>query len=370
MRLFQKLFNTKKSDLMFISMTVLIAILAPETSTASQKTANNTIPKLLVLDNCDKDNNLETPPFGDTVLLLNSKGELNKHIYRLRINYVRGALSISDDGHFFVVCENALNRLTMYKTATARQFWSLSGLFSSAAISKKVVYAINIQNVYAIDDTGTIIKHARSGGLDIAVDKSHNCLWIVGNDIKKYSLDLQLEFKMPLTQSAVNAGAFSVDVCPDGSVWVAERGAHTINGGRNKLVKISPDGRILKTIDLDFSPSCVRVDQSGNGIWTTGFGKRDFSKIGYEWPETLNDLYELAPIKKYTHKYDLEGKFLFNLTHGGYSIDLDPSDGSIWMANEKSIRHYSSTGEKLAEYNDVSDGQKWLAVIPAKKTGS
>ena len=111
-------------------------------------------------DNCDSDNDHTTPPFGDVVFLLNSSGELVREIHRLKVGWNFSgcrAISASDDGRFFVVCENVADKLTVYETATCRELWSLSGEFESAVFANGLVYALNRENVFAIDNTGTIV---------------------------------------------------------------------------------------------------------------------------------------------------------------------------------------------------------------------
>ena len=242
--------------------------------------------------------------------------------------------------------------------------------FNSALFANDLIYAVNRHNVFAIDNKGTIVKHSRLGGFDIAVDPDHDCLWIVGSDVKKCNLDLQLDFKIRLALGRKNnAGAFSVDVNPDGSVWIAEQNVFEKYGSKNQLVKRSPDGRILKTIDLDFSPIRVRTDRYDSSVWTTGrINERDFSRIGDEWPETLDELNDLVKTKTetFTRKYDSEGNLIFEISEGGYFIELDPSDGSAWIAGKTNIWHYSANGRNLASYTSSSDGQKWLAIVPGK----
>ena len=337
-------------------MAVSILISAPETSLASKETHDTNGARLLVLDNCD------TPPFGDAVILLNSKGELVREIHGLTMDENFGGgrtISASEDGRFFVVCQNVADRLTVYETATCRELWSLSGIFKSAVFSNGLVYALNTESVFAIDHTGTIVNHSRIGGLDIAVDPSHDCLWIVGLDVKKCNLDLQMIMTVDPIKGA--GGAFSVDVNPDGSVWIAERHIPQVNGSQNRLLRISPDGSILKTIDPNLSPRRVRVDGSDGSVWTTGTNQ-NFSKVGDDWPETIVELNNLIT-EIHTRKYDSEGKLLLNIAQGGYSIDLDPSDGSVWIAGQTKLWHYSRDGTKLGTHNRVSAGQKWLAVI-------
>ena len=373
MRTCLSLSNSIRPVLTCILITASISILTPQTSLASKEVPNTARATLLVLDNCDSNNKHETPPFGGAVFTLNSKGELIKRVSGLGIGRGLGgrrAISASRDGRFFVVCKNVANKLTMYETATGKELWSLSGLFASAVIANNVVYAVNKTSVFAIDSSGTIIKHSKGGGFDIAVDPSGDCLWIVGFDIKKLNLDLQVL----LTVDPIGAVAFSVDVNPDGSIWVAEQhipGARAIKKRRNRLLKVSPQGSILKTIDIHFSPRCVRVDGSDGSVWTTGVRRRrNFPKLDNEWPETLAELNDLIETETHTHKYDSYGLLRFRIAQGGNSIELDLSDSSIWLAGRKKLWHYSSTGEDLGSYDSEFEGQKWLALIPAESTST
>ena len=69
-------------------------------------------------------------------------------------------------------------------------------------------------------------------------------------------------------------------------------------------------------------------------------------------------------VQTYTCKYDSEGKLLVKSTKGGTSIEVDSSDGSVWITGGMSILHYSSTGDNLATCTGVSGNQKWLAIVP------
>ena len=180
-------------------------------------------------------------------------------------------------------------------------------------------------------------------------------------------MDLQLQFETKLTLDVINTGALSADVHTDGSIWIAEQNVRQEYGSKNRLVKRSPDGGILKKIDMDFSPMRVRIDRSDGSIWTTGMrNERDFSGIGDEWPETLDELNELVKTKTetFTRKYNSEGNLIFEISEGGYSIELDQSDRSAWIAGKKNIWHYSPNGRNLGSYAGSSDGQKWLEIVP------
>ena len=256
----------------------------------------------------------------------------------------------------------------MYRTADGIKQWSLAGFFRSAVFADDLIYALGPGGVYAIDRTGTIVKHSRiDAGLDIVFDPVDKCLWIVGMNIRRYSLDLKLQFKRRLPFNISNSQPCSIDLNPDGSVWLAGRNASGREGDGNQLVKISPAGQVLKVIDLDFCPQRIRVDRSDGSVWTTGRVRRqDYSRIGDEWPETVAELDALIITKVQTHtrKYDSEGKLLVKSVQGGTSIEVDPWDGSVWIAGERSILHCSSSGDNLATYTGASGSQRWLAVIP------
>jgi hypothetical protein len=356
-----------------ISSLILVPVLisGARLTLASEEPPNEAGAKILVLEDCDSDNKLSTDPYGDTISLLNSKCELIKKFRSLSIHNVSFIgprnISVSEDGRFYIVCQIMPGRLTMYETANCRELWTLWIDFESAVFANNSIYAVNRNNVFTIDNTGTIVKHARLGGFDIAVDTKHDCLWIVGDDVKKFDLDLRLNFKTKLTLDNNKTGAFSVDFDPLGSIWIAERNFDYRRDSKNRLVKRSLYGDILKIVDLDFSPVRVRIDSSDGSVWTTGIIKElDFSRFSDDLPETLDVLNELVTTKTevFTCKYDSEGNWIFVTSKGGYSIELDQSDGSAWIAGRENIWHYSANDRPLAAYTGSSDCQKWLAIIP------
>jgi hypothetical protein len=348
---------------------VFVLALGPGRSFALEKAPNGVGSRFLVLDDCDDDNSLRTAPYGDTVYMMDSQGEIIKVVARgLMITKDCDGLSVSEDGRFFAVYDYSSHTLTMYEMASGAKRWSLMGFFNTAVFANGLIYAMSGENVFAIDNTGTIVKHVRFGGLDIAVDSVHDALWLVGLNVKKFNLDLELQFKMELTNRAMNTGAFSMDVNPDGSVWIAERNPHDKRDSKNQLVKRSPEGAVLQIIDLAFCPRCVRVDKSDGSVWATGKieGDRDFSKIGDDWPDTLVELDELTKTadKTFTQKFDAKGKLLLSIPKCGESLIVDPYDGSVWITAGKKIWHFSSTGEKLGVYTGDTNSPKWLALIP------
>ena len=333
-------------------------------------------PKVLVLDDCDGDDDLETELGGDVVLMLDSSGNLLKRIgnFKVRTHLSENkAISVSDDGGFFAVCESAAKKLTICETSTGREYWSQTWPDQSpksADFFSGTLYGINQALVLEINvkkkSERKIDKFWDGSWLDFTVDADNNYIWAAGLNVRKYTMDFVTVFSVDSAFDTSIACAFSVDTTSEGSAWVAVREVRESNGLENKLLKISPDGEVSRTINLNIAPYCLRVDRSDNSVWVTGFTSgKDYSKIGDEWPETLAELNELieTDVQTYTYKYNSSGERIVDLDKGGYSIDIDPSDKSVWIGAHESVIHCSRTGEILSEYTDVSSRNKWVAVV-------
>ena len=149
-------------------------------------------PRVLLLDNSDS--NFRAPPFNDKVLFIDSKGEIITHIGGLNVCQNIGgnrAISVSDDGRFFVVCENVADKITAYDLKTGDELWSLPGKFTSAVIAQNVTYVLTSDKtiygngILAVDSEGNIIKQSKEiKGFDIVVDPNSDCLWLAGTSKK------------------------------------------------------------------------------------------------------------------------------------------------------------------------------------------
>jgi hypothetical protein len=66
-----------------------------------------------------------------------------------------------------------------------------------------------------------------------------------------------------------------------------------------------------------------------------------------------------------------KGKLLLELKRGGKSIDIDASDGSVWITDKDtpSLNHYSSKGKKLDTSENLSHDHKWITILPKNKEG-
>lgn len=354
--------NPTKHAFLHLFLIALVVLIGFQKGFALEGTPNPSGSKLFILVDCDDDNDLATKPYGDKFYMIDPRDGHEKIVQRnLKVTDECGGFSVSEDGHYFVICDQ---KLTFYEMRTGREVWSLMGAFRSATFSNDLIFAKSLDSLYMIDLTGLIVKHARMGMFDFAVDRSRNAFWMTGLQIEKYDLDL----KPVLTVDGIKAmnGPFWIELNPDGSLWLSHRDAFKKYGNENGLVRISSDGAIMQTVKLNFSPQCARVNPLDGNVWVTG-GYRDFSKIGEEFPDTFDELNELTGTEYCTQKYDSKGDLLFHLHEGGNSLVVDPIDGSIWMiTNERSVAHFSSIGEKLKELPHIPDGRKWLAIVPIR----
>lgn len=365
-----KMLDVARVSLLFLLIASFIhAVKAEIPASAAQS------PHILVLDNCDSD--YKVPPFTDSVLFLNSEGKVINQISGLNICQNIGsnrAISVSQDGQFFVVCENVADKISAYNTSTGNLLWSIQGKYTSAVVAQGIVYALTSDDtiygngIQAVDRGGKIIKQSTEiNGYDIVIDPNGSFLWVVGDDIKKCDMNLRVvKVIKPIKWCAV-----SVDINIDGSIWVAEREHCDVPGSQNRLIKITQHGTIIRNIPLeDMSPLCVRVDRSDGNAWVTGIRSRIYKKLSFHiWPPGW--VRACKYLGSRTRKYSPQGKLLLELKRGGKSIDIDASDGSVWITDKDtpSLYHYSSKGKKLDTSENLSHDHKWITILPKKKEG-
>jgi DNA-binding beta-propeller fold protein YncE len=330
--------------------------------------------KVFVLD--DSNDNSVTQKQEYNVLMLDKNCKLLKKVGGFK---VKGDLSkqkviaVSEDNRLFAVCEDAANELSIYETSTGKEYKSITWPernVNSAIFFKDKIYAVNQTIALAIDFQKGSFKEINTFWdgpcYDFIFDKKNNCFWTVGLRIIKYDMNFKSLFEVDEVFDRSIARAFSVDVTSDGSIWAAIREITKQNGAENKLVKISTDGDIIETIPVELAPVCICIDKSDNSIWVTGImSDKDYTKIDDQWPETLSELHETVEtdVKTFTHKYNSRGELIVESDKGGYSIDIDSSDKSVWIAGYDSIIHCSSNGDIISEYKDVSNKQKWITVV-------
>ena len=369
--------RNQTSTLLLGITTLFAAFLASQDSVMAESGSSNTKPKILLLEDCDDD--YKTPPFEDAVVIFDSNAKPIRKVSNLNICETIGgshALAASKDGEFFVLCEIVAKRLRAFRTETGEPLWSLDGDFIAAVVAPDdEVYALSGRTIEGaeikvIDRNGKIVRQAAIGGFDLVLDPERKAIWVVGGKITKCDLNLHSLVDLdPIPWCAV-----SVDVNPDGSVWIAEREHFQVARSTNRLLKISFDGRIVKSIYLDWSPVCVRVNHSDGSVWVTGSeGRKSFLGRLLEslekrtgplpmWKKA-RDFLKRKHVSTATHKYDASGTLLRTIGLGGHHMDIDQGDGSVWIATDDNLRHYSATGLKLDQIRGASNSQKYVAII-------
>jgi DNA-binding beta-propeller fold protein YncE len=336
---------------------------------------------VLVLEDCDDD--FKTPPFEDAVIAFGPNGKSSRLITDLNTCQTIGGsrcLSVSPDGRFFVVCEIVGKHLKAYETQTGKPLWSVDGEFTAATVARdgRVFAVISDGKIYGektvvIDQTGHITKTAGTAGFDMALDEKREVLWLIGKTIKKCDLALNVFWEI----KPIGWCASSVDVNSDGSVWVAERDHPNVSSSTNRLLRVDLNGQITKTLNLAWSPGCVRVDHSDESFWVTGFDvtksaswraldsierKTGHLPIGKKARDFLTK-YHVSPE---TDKFDKNGSVVRRISEAGHTLEIDPSDQSMWLAAQNKLFHYSRDGKKIGVLGGVSSEQKYIAVIPEK----
>ncbi len=362
---------------------LLVALWCGYTRLMSPKHAST----ILVIDSFKPD--FKMRPFHDAVIAFGPQGKPSLILTNLRVfQTVGGArcLSVSQDGSFFVVCESVGRHLTAYETPTGRPLWSVDGEFNAATIAQDGrVYAIRTERGYVVDGSGgeqiVVIDHGRilqragrAGSSDLALDAQHKALWLVGERIMKCDLELKVLRQI----DTVRWCAASVDINPDGSIWAAEREHRDVSQSTNRIIKISSQGQILQSVGLPWSPLCLRADPSDGGVWVTGIKvSQPLTQRLLAWierqtgslPLTTNarEFLTKSRVTRSTEKYDPNGKLLHKIPRGGFTLEIDPSDCSLWLAGGTDrIYHYSPDGKELGRYAGVSAGDKFIAVVPSK----
>jgi DNA-binding beta-propeller fold protein YncE len=102
-------------------------------------------------------------------------------------------------------------------------------------------------------------------GFDLVTDVFHDTVWVTGATTHAARISTR---RVSVTDAAPLGSGVSIDVAPDGTVWVAER---DIQGGVNAVRHIDVDGATLQTITPPGggSPFGVRVDPLTSDVWFT-----------------------------------------------------------------------------------------------------
>ncbi len=298
-------------------------------------------PMVYILE--DNDPDIRNPPFEDRLTIINPADHTKvRTIAKFGICESIGAakrLVAKDGGLECLIVDMVSNRLVKYDFTRDEVSVMMSRSMNSIYFSENgEIYGLTDGTIFGnkvlkMDQSGNIIKETSYGGFDIAVD-DHDSIWIVGANITRLNRNFNKQFSI----DPVAWTALSVDFTSDGSAWICEGKHPEVVGSKDRLLKISPNGDIVKTIDFTTRPLCVSVDRNDDSLWLA---------IG-------NGLY----------KYDREGNLVKRVeTQARWTVKVNQTDGSVWVAGFGDVKHYTRDGALIAAIPGFSSSQAYMDFI-------
>ena len=296
----------------------------------------------------DEDPDYKKPPFGDTLTMLSESGKVGLRLSGFNICGTAGgnrAIVSSDSGQAVVICESVARRISKYDLQGNLLFAVRCRPAAADVTSDGTIYALTFSgtiygdSILRISPKGEILATKRISGFDLAVDEKRKALYVVGSDIKYVGFDLREKWSLgPIVGLAV-----SVDICSDGSAWIAEQG-YPFPRKRTlpRLIHVSSQGQILHTVQLSRGPACVRVDRTDDSVYV---------------------------VSDKLYKYDKDGRPLWTAELGqrGWSLAI-AADRNVWVATRGDVRQFSPEGKQLLRVDEFPNiDQKYIACWPTRQ---
>ena len=279
-----------------------------------------------MLSNADPD--YSNPPFDDYLIAYDNTSsefilEQTGYNSSQSISGIR-SISVSEQGDYAWVTEIVSNQLTKVSANGDRlETAGLGNIFGAIdMVSDERVYALGFSGTihgdgaYVLDANGDNLNSTSYGGWDIVVDENNSGVWIVGGDIDRLDMNLNIQFTIdPIAWSAT-----SVDVDGQGNAWI---GVGSLGDEGDQLLMVSPiGGEILDIIpSLYGRPYTVRVNKVDGKVWYV-----DRTWLIYYDP---NDQSHAA------------------VGTGGYSMDIDYHNSLICTHSEGELYKYSFDGDLI-----------------------
>ena len=280
--------------------------------------------------------------YQDTLTILDGYGNVINSFAGFNLDSTIGGgspLAVHPDGASTLVAQYEPMSFSRY-ALTGEQMWSLERWIISSSFWDGSIYALTTTGLIYGDTIlhiepgeGSILRELAFGGRDLVIDGDHQSVWIVGADIQKLNLDLELDF----TIDPIEWTAMSVDFLSDGSIWVAEGQHPDVEGSENAILRIAPTGEILQNIVLDGKPYCVAVDRSDDSVWVA--------------------------TTRGTLKLDPSGDLIHRLDSGGWCVRVSQMDGTAWVAHfGGQLARYTQNGTEIARASGFSGNQLWIGI--------
>jgi len=330
----------------FLSSLLILSFFKLPVNTGASSPALTTI--VYVLEDSDPD--FMNPPFEDRLTVINPADHTKvRTIAKFNIaaewGGARRFLASIDSGLTCLIVNEASKQLLKYDFTKDEVSTVKSQSMHSVYVSESGdIFALTDGTIYGrtfirMDQNGNIVKEEPYGGVNIVVDDDHDSVWIVGANITRLDRNLNKKFSM----DPIAWAAFSVDFTSDGSVWVTESKYPQVAGSKTRLLKISINGEIVKTIDLAETPFYVSVDRSDDSFWLT----------------TSRGLY----------KYDKNGNLMKQVeTQRRWMVKVNQTDGSVWVAGYGDVKHYTRDGILIASITGFSSSPACVDFVTVRDT--
>ena len=215
-------------------------------------------------------------------------------------------------GGVFVVSTTGLHRFTVEGQAF---HLPLSNLRAVDVTNSGVAFVVSDDTLYAVGSDGSLLDSTPGGGNDVVVDDASATVWVVGDDVRRYGVDLVEHWSV----DPVSWGAFSIDVAVEGAAWIVERRSTTPPvTGTNRLLRVDSDGIEQESTPLgDATPWSVRIHFDGS-VWVTAGGC----------------------INRYDSAGTLITRRCFDLDTARTPLSLDLQLFDVWVGFSEDVRRY------------------------------
>jgi DNA-binding beta-propeller fold protein YncE len=289
----------------------------------------------------NEDSDYTTPPFDDTLSLVNSSGKITTQWTGFNIAQTVGghrAIAASPHDKTVVVCENVNDKISKHNIE-ADVLFTIDDTFRSVdVVANGIIYALAGGSIYGdriikISAEGDVLDSEYLGGFDLKADEISGGVYIVGGDLKYCNLDLASQW----STDPIGWCAVSVDTDANGTAWVVERKHSQIATSHDRLLHISSTGTILHSLDLAYAPSCVRVDKENGSVYVAG--------------------------DQYVYKYNLEAVFQSAISlDGKFGFTLSIGSQGLWVGTFSDLRLISYDGTRTIINSDfLREDQKYVA---------
>jgi RNA polymerase sigma factor (sigma-70 family) len=193
-------------------------------------------------------------------------------------------------------------------------------------------YTIYEGDLLVIDPTSKLLNKWRIHGQDIAYSPADDCFWVAAQTAQKISRDgkviaeSQLRFAFRASSLAVNQ--------KDGSVWICEAGHPEIPASQDRILLLSPDAQLRKSIDCPARE--VAIDETRGFAWAVG---RCLTKL------------------------DLAGNVLLSVPARGSHVAIEPDTGCVWICSDTEIERIDPNGNLIESRPTNSRSPEWLAIL-------